>query len=59
MTNVKDKQMYQMSFICRSQFMDLGEIEEATWKIQDQIASQRTYMYMHVASPTLVDPRLL
>lgn len=53
MSNVKDKQMYRMSFICRSQFMDLGEIEEATWKIQDQIASQRTYMYMHVASPTL------
>lgn len=59
MSNVKDKQMYRMSFICRSQFMDLGEIEEATWKIQDQIASQRTYMYMHVASPTLADPRLL
>lgn len=30
MSNVKDKQMYRTSFICRSQFMDLGEIEEAT-----------------------------
>ena len=27
---LKDKQMYRMSFIYRSQFMDLGEIEEAT-----------------------------
>ena len=54
MSNVKDKQMYRMSFICRSQFMDLGEIEEATWKIQDQIASQRVY-----SPPTLADPRLL